>query len=1040
VRDPLERGPRVYTIPPSAPFLSTLATALLKGHLPAPGGTAPDPLDLPRAVIYLPTRRAVRVLREAFLDAAGGKAVLLPSIRALGDPDEDAAIIFGAAEGAEDGFAPATIGKLARQLALMRLVLAWKATHRREAFAEAFGLGPALPAATPAQAASLAAELANLMDFVESQEATLAGLQDLLPDAHAAHWLLTVDFLKILTEKWPDYLRDNGLVSPAARRDALMRLEAARLVANPHAGPVIAAGSTGTVPATARLLQVIASLPNGAVVLPGLDLILDDNDWASLGKHPEHPQAGMAELLAKLGLTRDDVGYVSGSAPDARMRARLGLVSEVLRPADHTDRWQHFLRDEGETGAAKRDALASALAGIEMLAAPNAHDEAEAIALILRSTIETPGRTAALVTPDRTLARRVAARLKSFDLAIDDSAGVPVARTVPGAFLDLVLDAAESGFGAAALMALLKHPLTRLGRSPGAIRRAARALERGAFRDIYIGQGLAGVAEALQAAREDGKRRRRISSSELQAALRLVADLDLAFAPLAALYRDDAPHSATRLAEAHSQVAEALVRDQAGSSSGLWQGDAGEAMSVLFAELIVEGGGVQLTAADYGPFYRSLLAGRVARSRGPAHPRLFIWGLLEARLQRPDVVILGSLNEGVWPRPQEASPWLSRPMAEALGLPPPERRIGLAAHDFAQSLSAPHVYLSRAVKVDGVPTVPSRWLQRLLALVAAAGMQPSIAPKEPFIAWARERDTVAELKPAERPMPRPPVSARPRQLSVTRIEKWIANPYEIFAKDILKLEPLKPLGALPDAALRGTIVHHALHAFALRHPQTLPGDIAEELIADADALFATLGGAPRVEAFWRPQFERFARWFAATEPARRALAVSTHSEVGGVLDLAAGAGFRLTVRADRIDVTPDGGVVIYDYKTGRPPLQRHVDELFAPQLPLGAAIASCGGFAPLGERQVVDLRYVHASGRRDGGEEAPAAKSAPDELGRRALAELTRLVERFADPAMPYGAKRRSAAGFANLYRYDEYEHLARIQEWITQEAEEEWP
>ncbi len=281
---------------------------------------------------------------------------------------------------------------------------------------------------------------------------------------------------------------------------------------------------------------------------------------------------------------------------------------------------------------------------------------------------------------------------------------------------------------------------------------------------------------------------------------------------------------AATLAEAHSAAAEALARDSAGSSSGLWQGDAGEALSVLFAELIAAKPTPQLTAKDYAPFYRSLVAGRVARPRAPAHPRLFIWGPLEARLQQPDVVILGSLNEGVWPRPQEASPWLSRPMAEELGLPPPERRIGLSAHDFAQALSAPTVYLTRAIKVDGVPTVPSRWLQRFTALVEAAGLDDKRASAEPFVAWARHRDESSTFQPAPRPMPCPPVAARPRRLSVSRIERMLANPYDVYARDILKLQPLGDLGAEPDARLRGTIVHAALHEFTAKYHGSPAGE------------------------------------------------------------------------------------------------------------------------------------------------------------------------------------------------------------------------
>jgi ATP-dependent helicase/nuclease subunit B len=462
-------------------------------------------------------------------------------------------------------------------------------------------------------------------------------------------------------------------------------------------------------------------------------------------------------------------------------------------------------------------------------------------------------------------------------------------------------------------------------------------------------------------------------------------------------------------------------------------------LSVLIGELIDTGASLTMQASDYPPFYRSLLAGEVVRPRVPAHPRLFIWGPLEARLQQPDVVILGSLNEGVWPRPQEAGPWLSRPMRETLGLAPPERFTGLSAHDFAQGLGARTVYLTRAEKVDGVRTVPSRWLQRLLTLVKAAELEAVIEPEAPWVAWARERDQAPGFDPVKPPTPSPPVAARPRELSVTRIERWIANPYEIFARDILGLEPMQAVGAEPDPALRGSIVHRALHDFARAHPDHLPDDIEGVLIATADRLFTALGGSPRVEAFWRPHFARFARWFAATEPARRASMVKTHTEVKGAIDLAVASGFRLTARADRIDMDEDGSAVIYDYKTGSLPLPTHVEKLYAPQLPLEAAIAAQGGFADLGPLTVEAVRYIQASGRRDGGEERAAANAAAQVLAIKALDDLQKLVARYADPDMPYPVKRRRASAFANAYRYDDYEHLARVQEWLTQDVQEDF-
>lgn len=1027
---------RLYTIPPSAPFLSALARAVLSGDLPLPGGDRPDPLVLPLTTIYLPTRRAARALREAFLAEAGSEALLLPRIRALGDADEEAAIILdaGDAEG-DDGEAGApAISPLARRLALMRLVMAYR--HRSAPDASGVDLDTVRWDVTAGQASSLAADLARLMDAVETEGVDLSALDAIVPDDLATHWESTVEFLKIVTEHWPRYLADNGLVSPVERRNALMAREAKRLAqGSPH--PVIAAGSTGTVPATARLLKVIASLPNGAVVLPGLDLALDEDSWASLADHPEHPQAGMAELLRKLDATRADVAYVPGRAPGTAASARLKLVSEALRPAGTTEHWQALI-GSARTGGRQTD-LAAALDGINLVVAPTAHDEAEAIALILRSCVEEPGKTAALVTPDRVLARRVAARMKSYGLDIDDSAGTPVARTLPGAFLELILDAVSDNFAPPALMALLKHPLTRLGRRPWQIRTAPRALERGAFRDVYVGEGLAGARAAITAPPiEPSRRRRSLKPYERDAALALIADLEAAFAPLIALSADGASRGAAELAEAHAAVAEALARDASGESSHLWSGDAGEALTVLLAELIAAVSSLHITASDYPSFYRSLVANQAVRPRASAHPRLFIWGPLEARLQQPDLVILGSLNEGVWPRPPEAGPWLSRPLRAKLGLSPPERRTGLAAHDFAQALGASTIYLTRAEKVDGVPTVPSRWLQRLAALASATGLAEGLQPALPFVAWARERDTVPAFAPAAPPSPRPPAHARPRGLSVTRIEKWIANPYEIFAKDILGLEPLKPLGCEPDAALRGSIIHSVLHQFAAAHPNVLPADIESELIKLAERHFAELGGAPSVEAFWRPHFERFARWFAATEPARRASIASMHTEVRGALQLP-GLDFKLTARADRIDIGEDGTVTIYDYKTGKAPIAKHVDELFAPQLALEAAIAEDGGFADLGKLHVADLRYIEASGRDEGGEERAACNSSASTLAAKALEDLAALVKRYADPGMPYEVKRRKAPAFARVYDYDAYEHLARVKEWLTQEAEEEW-
>ncbi|ODA67778.1 PD-(D/E)XK nuclease superfamily protein [Methyloligella halotolerans] len=1006
--EPARQRPRLYSIPPSAPFLETLARAILSGDLPHPGGAAPDPFDLPSTTIYLPTRRAARGLREAFLAAAGGKTLLLPQIRALGDPEEETLLFSAELDDGEGVAGKPAISNLQRRFALMQLIFAWERSLPKEPDRP--------PGITPAQASHLADDLGRFMDEVGREEADLSDLEALVPEDLAGHWAQTIDFLTIVTEHWPNFLDENGLVSPAERRRILMDQEAARLEAIGDA-PVIAAGSTGTVPATARLLQTISTLPNGAVVLPGLDFSLDDESWEALGRHPEHPQAGMWELLRRLELERSEVATVPGADADDVQSARLRLVSEVLRPAETTERWQALAGDGG---------IADALQGISLIEAPGPQDEAEAIALILRHAVEEPDRKAALITPDRALARRVAARVRQFGLAIDDSAGTPVTRTVPGAFLSLVLEAAHADFAPAELMALLKHPLTRLGRSAGAMRMVARLLERAAFRDVYLGQGFAGIRAAATTEPERPHAARRLKGEEIERVLALVDELEAAFSPLATLGK---AASASAYAEAHAAAAEALAMDETGSSDRLWMGDAGEALSVFLRDLMAEGGGTSLRAADYPAFYRSLLSGQVVRPARGAHPRLFIWGPLEARLQQTDVVILGGLNEGTWPKPQEPGPWLNRAMREALGLPAPERRVGLSAHDFAQSLGANRIYLTRSLKVDGVPTVPSRWVQRLTALTRAISAGDGLRPTDPWTAWAKMRDHVDGFAPVAQPAPRPPVDARPRRLSVSRIERWIANPYDVYARDILRLEPLPPLGQTADAALRGKVVHAALSIFAERYPDRLPENISGTLTGIADELFAGLGGAARIEAFWRPHFENFARWFAETEPLRREGAIEIVSEVRGALRLDA-LDFELTARADRIDILDDGTLAIYDYKTGSPPAPSAVDGMHAPQLPLEAAIARLAGFGEIGPRPVSALRYIQASGRRDGGEEREAGQQTPDALADEAMAALAGLVKEFDDAARAYEAMRRSGTYFGGAYRYDDFAQLARVDEW----------
>lgn len=1051
--DDAQGSAHVYTVPPGRPFLHALAAAILRGDLPIPGGTTPQPFDLPNITLLLPTRRAARAMQDAFLTASGGRALMLPRIRPISEAEEELTLLssFAGSDtfGMKNVELPAAISEIERRLVLTELVLKWSQVMRQVEDAASV-LGPHAVAAganTPAQSAHLAAELSRLMDMVETENVALDGLDKLVPEEFSEHWQDTIDFLKIVTTAWPAYLVERGLLSPSSRRNKAIVAEAQHLAANPPKGSVIVAGVTGSIPATVELMRQVAKLPLGAIVLPGLDPHLDDESWQAIApqnpehpKHPEHPQFGLKNLLDGLGLSRKDVQPLPGPETTPAQTTRAEIVAEAMRPSGTTGRWHAY------AASANRNAAREALDGVSLIAAPSAQDEAEAIALVLREVAETPGRTAALISPDRLLARRVAVRLEAWGIRVDDSAGRPFAKTAPGTFLDLVISAIAKDFAPTAAMALLKHPLTRLGLNAFDVRRASRALEIAAFRNIYLGEGLEGVAAALTRAEEEtasGERRhaavRRLWSDDWKGAHELVNRLREAFAPLLAVFANPNVQPLQAIGAAHIATAEAIARlpepPEGENASPLWQSEAGETASTFFTGLLAPNlPAPHVKAADYADLYRSLIVGENVRPNIPVHPRLSIWGPFEARLQQTDVMILGSLNDGTWPQAADPGPWLNRPMRAALGLPSPEEKIGYAAHDFTSLLGAQRVYLTRAEKIDGVPTVPSRWLMRLQALLAGLELSDVLKPEAPWLGWARARDHVGARIRIGAPEPRPSIALRPRKMSVTRVETWIANPYAIFAQEILKLQKLPELGAAPDAALRGSIVHEIMSRFAQAFTETLPKDPEQALLGIANEVLTQYAGHPRVAGFWLPRFERFAHWFAQTEPARRDVTLRVAAEIAGTLPIVAPAGlFTLTARADRIDICASG-LIITDYKTGQLPSGSDVKQGRAPQLLLEAAIAAGEtGFTGIARKAVTGLRYIRASGGEPPGEERLVQVDSIAGLADAAVRSLSRLVASFDTEETPYKALRR--ARFS--YDYDDYAHLARVREWAALSEDE---
>lgn len=994
---------RLHTIAPGLAFLPALARGTL-----ARLGTGEA---LSAATILLPTRRAARALQAAFLREAEAPALLLPRLRPLaGLSVEDADEL--ALPALMD--LPPAVDALRRQAALAGMAAKWP-RHVG---------GPP----TAEHAWALGGELAKLLDEIALEEAEdipddptrlehrwLQRLDALAPEHLATHWQITTTFLRAVVIEWQAWLNAAELLDIGVRRVMALRAQRAAWEDAPPAHAVIAAGigMGGTVPAAMDLLRVIATrLPQGHVVISGEDPASAALAADGLADAPTHPFHGQRAMLVRMGASMADATpWVEGAATP-----RAALLGTALLPAGALGPWQ--ARDAGRWDAA--------LEGVTRLDASDAQDEATAIALALRGALETPGARAALVTPDRDLARRVAAELPRHNILADDSAGQPLSDTPPGAFLRLVAQLAAGELGPVALLALLKHPLCAAGMARADLLAATRALEREALRGPAPAPGLAGL-RALG----------------LEAATPLLDALEAALSGFVALPADAAPRPAGELLQTHLAAAEALAATpEMPGGLRLYAQAEGEALARHLAALppaLAEL--ADLSPADWPGLFEALLASgttraaRVARGRTGAalHPQVEILGLLEARLLDFDLVVLGALDETIWPQASDPGPWMSRPMRREFGLPSPELRIGRVAADFFLSgLGARRAVFSRAARRGGTPTVPARWLTRLDTFLRGQGLTMQAAPEA---AWARLLDAPTTVRPCGRPAPAPPAGARPHRLTVSDVGSLMADPYAFYAARVLNLRPLDPLEQEAGAADYGNLVHASMHRFLAALGPGWPGAEAARTVWEAAMAEALRRAAPRpaIGAIWTPRLRRIGERVVALEAQARPVLTRSLAELKGKLLLARPGGeLRLDARADRLDLRTDGTLRLVDYKTGTVPSERDVASGTAPQLPLEALIAARGGFDALPAASVEAMEYW----RLTGGFEVAEVKALKLDIAdavERAEASLEALADRFLFGDAPFLAhphpRRRAAA---------DYRHLSRAAEWSAGEGDGE--
>jgi ATP-dependent helicase/nuclease subunit B len=1060
--------PNLFTIPPGVPFLETFAKSLLQGDMLKSFSYQPDqPHRLARCRIYVPTRRAARALRSEFADQIGHQSVILPDIRALGEVDDDLGFFDNTSQ--QDLMQDEPISQVQAMLILGELILAWKQALPK-AFSEQLKSVPLVAPANPSDALWLAAELLSLLESSESEEIDLSRIAGINLQEHAEWWQLTLEFLKIVREYWPQRLKEMRRQSNARFQVDLLDRQTEDLIANGHDGPVIVAGSTGSLPATARLIKAVSILEQGAVVLPGLDQDMGLDEWSYIFRYADdqrkfdqaeqltavvtqgHPQFGLARLLFRIGMKVPDVYQVPSLGPGANdRRDRRKIVTKAMLPSAMTTMWA------SETNA-NRDNEMIAFENVSLLEASNDREEAAAIAVAMRLTLESTSETddpnVALVTPDRNLALKVSIELQKYGILADDSGGQSLSQSKIGTLLMLAVTAALGKPDHAVLASFLKHPFTLLGVDEEIKTQAISVIERtvlrGADRNYkphQLSDALRDYLQNIDAQTHIPMWRQNISVEDIQAAIDFADKLKSAFDRFYDLedgleLQSEATPTIAQWTDKTIQLLESVTLSPSDEYL-IWDSEAGQKLVSLLEEIVSCPTELCVSGQEWVQMLEPLLSGQVVKPKTGNHPKVMIWGALEARLQDVDTVILAGLNEGVWPNTSSNDPFLSRSMKSEIGLEPPERRIGLAAHDFQMGMGAKNVVLSRSQKSGGAPTVASRWVQRLSAVLSADTVDAMRLRGNEFIAFSTTEISGKTAQIASRPDPKPDQNYQPQSYSFSEISTLRRDPYAVYAKRILKLQPFEGFSNEADLRVRGTIFHAVLEEFSHQISNHTAADL-EDLLAEILARkFAESGLPAETAILWKDRFARIIKHYVEWEIEHGQNVTLRQIEASAKCVLPGDIPFQLTGRADRIDQLKDGSVDIIDFKTGTSPSAREARSLLDPQLPLEAYAVMKSGFKEIQSNSVRSLKYVRLKPADrlivDQVEAKPTTRDpeplSAEQLGQKAADELAQLLHELYHNKI--GFKSRTIPKMDRDYTGD-YNHLARVSEWSVAESQED--
>lgn len=957
--------PRVFALAPGVDF----PKALVDGLTQRCAGRPPEALA--RTHLIVNTRRMARRIRTLF---ENGPPCLLPRISLLTDLEDTR----------NKTALPPAVSPLRRRLELAQLI------------SQLLDQQPDL--AARASLYDLADSLATLMDEMNGEGVSADTIRNLDVTDMSGHWARAQSFFNIA-----DHFvsTDDSTLDVQARQRRVVENLIARWQISPPDHPIILAGSTGSRGTTSMLMQAIARLPQGAIVLPGYDFDQPDAVWAQLQdvlSSEDHPQYRFHSLMRELEIAPSDITPWADTSPPSHARNR--LISLALRPAPFTDAWMN-------EGPHLRD-LTAATSHMTLVTAPSPRAEALTIAMRLREAAET-GQTAALITPDRMLTRQVSAALDRWNIIPDDSAGLPLHLSPPGRFLRHIAGLFCERLNSEMLLTLLKHPLCHSGAGRGDHLLHTRDLE------LHIRRNGPPFPDADSIA-VFGEKQTLPADWQTWISSEFTSQHIMGDQPLA--------NWINRLRHLAEQVAAGSQTDGSGT---LWDQNAGQKALAVLTDLETEAdAGGDMSARDFADLLGALLSQGEVRDRDAPRSGIMIWGTLEARVQGADLMILGGLNEGSWPEAARPDPWLNRNLRKQAGLLLPERRIGLSAHDFQQAVAAPEVWITRSKRSNDAETVASRWLNRLTNLLGGLpdqdgplALQAMTARGDTYLNWAEQIEAAPRTELAPRPSPRPPLAARPKSLSVTEIKRLIRDPYAIYAKHVLRLRPLNPLIQTPDALLRGTVVHKILEIFIRGSVDDISTLTVENLMTLSHETLADIVPWPTARRLWLARIGRFSSPFLADELIRRDHAAPIGFEVWAKSELK-DLNFTLTGTADRIDRDHDGALHIYDYKTGAPPSGKQ-QESFDKQLLLEAAIAEQGGFKDIDAAPVARSVFI---GLGSFAKEVPAPleDNPPDTVWK----ELHTLIAAYQSPTQGFSSRRM-------LFKdsdVGDYDQLARFGEW----------